>query len=86
MVFYCNCHFSYCNDCRSMFDVLLLFVRPVDAPKKIHQCIKYLKDSEEGKVPNDPDKEGKETIENKKSPQINVMSDDFLENSCIKIH
>ncbi|MCI2925867.1 zinc-ribbon domain-containing protein [Staphylococcus hominis] len=57
------------------------FVRPVDAPKKdtpVHQVSK--KDSEEGKVPNDPDKEGKETIENKKSPQINVMSDDFLEN------
>lgn len=44
----------------------------------MHQVSK--KDSEEGKVPNDPDKEGKETIENKKSPQINVMSDDFLEN------
>ena len=43
-----------------MFDVLLLFVRPVDAPKKdtpVHQVSK--KDSEEGKVPNDPDKEGK---------------------------
>ena len=45
MVFYCNCHFSYCNDCRSMFDVLLLFVRPVDAPKKdtpVHQVSKKI--------------------------------------------
>lgn len=57
------------------------FVRPVDAPKKdtpVHQVSK--KDSEEGKVPNDPDKEV-ERIVGKSTGKIHI---DGMDHESIK--
>lgn len=63
------------------------FVKPVDTPKKetpTYQVSKKEKESEEGKVSNDPEKAEKEMVENSKSnikyPKIDVLTEDFKNN------